>query len=141
MLLDILRHHLAFWNDEGLVSCASCRLQHPVFIVCGEQQAVGDIITVETRTIDGENALDKLRGKTAHRVDTKLHQQLFGILLPHVADGQIDDEIVIRLSPLQETLATFHVLHEVGGIAPDTVGGRHIDAGVELPARPRIILR
>ena len=74
MLLDILRHHLAFWNDEGLVSCASCRLQHPVFIVCGEQQAVGDIITVESRTIDGENTLDKLRGKTAHRVDTKLHQ-------------------------------------------------------------------
>ena len=33
----------------------------------------------------------------------------------------------------------FHVLHEVGGVAPDAVRGAHVDRGVELPARPRIV--
>ena len=56
-------------------------------------------------------------------MDTELHEQFLGVLLPHVADRQIDKKIVVGLSPLQETLAAFHILHEIGGIAPDTVSG------------------
>ena len=37
VLLDILGHHLAFWNDECLVARASCRLQPAVFIGRREQ--------------------------------------------------------------------------------------------------------
>ena len=39
-----------------------------------------------------------------------------------------------------ETLAALYILHEIRGIAPDAIGGRHVDRSIELPSRPRVIL-
>ena len=141
MLSDILGYHLALRNDEAFVARAGSRLQQTVFAGCGEQQTVGDVVAVETGSVDGQDALDELRCQTAHGVDAELHEQLAGVFLPHVANGQVDEEIVVGLAPLQETLTALDILHEVGGIAPDAVGGTHVDGGVELPARPRVVLR
>ena len=73
-------------------------------------------------------------------MDGELHQQFVGVLLPHIPDGQIDQEVVVGLSPLQETLAALHIFHELGGITPDGVRGAHVYRGIELPARPGVIL-
>ena len=74
-------------------------------------------------------------------MDGELHQEFVGLLLPHVADRQQHEKIVVGLSPLQKTLATFNVLHEVGGVAPDAVCRTHVDRGVELPSWPGVVLR
>ena len=73
-------------------------------------------------------------------MDGELHQQLVGILLPHIPDGQIDQEVVVGLPPLQETLAALHIFHELGGITPDGVRRAHVYRGIELPAWPGVIL-
>ena len=73
-------------------------------------------------------------------MDGELHKEFVGLLLPHVADGQVDKEVVVGLSPLQETLAALYIFHKVRCIPPDAVGRRHVDRGIELPSRPRIIL-
>ena len=72
-------------------------------------------------------------------MDVELHQPLLRVLMPHIADRQIHQKIIIGLPPLQELLATLDVLHEVAGIAPNGVCGRHIYGGIELPAGPRIV--
>ena len=74
-------------------------------------------------------------------MDAELHEQLACILLPGVAHGQQHEEIVVGLSPLQEALATLHILHEVRSIAPDAVRRTHVDAGVELPTGPLVVTR
>ena len=105
------------------------------------QQTLGDVVAVEAGTVDVENGFDELRCQLAHSVDRELHEQFIGVLLPHITDGQEDQEIVVGLSHLQERLTTFDIFHKVRCIAPDGVGGRHIDRGVELPARPLIVFR
>ena len=73
-------------------------------------------------------------------MDGELHQQFARVLLPHVAHGQVYQEVVVGLSLLQEALATLHILHKIRCIAPDGVRRTHVDAGIELPARPWVIL-
>ena len=118
--------------------------------------AVADIVAVVTQAIDGQDATDKLRCFLVHRVDVELHQQVLTVatvlagllvvvvaratLAPHVANGQIYQKIVIGLSQLQKTLTELNILHQIGCVAPDAIRRTHINAGIELPARPRIIL-
>ena len=71
----------------------------------------------------------------------ELHQELLGVLMPHMMNRQVDEEIIIGLSPLQETLATFDILHKIRCIAPDRIRRRHVDGGVELPTWPGVVLR
>ena len=89
-------------------------------------------------------------------MDVELHQQVLAIaavfagllvvvvaratLAPHVANGQIDQKVVVGLSQLQKTLTALNILHQIGCVAPDAVRRTHINAGIELPAWPRIIL-
>ena len=89
-------------------------------------------------------------------MDVELHQQVLAAatvlagllvivvarsaLVPHITNGQIDQEVVVRLSQLQETLTALYILHQPGCVAPDAVRGRHIYAGIELPTGPRVVL-
>ena len=100
VLSDVLWHHPALRNHKSFVSCAGRRLQHTVLIRCGEQQAVGDIVTVEAGAVDVEDGLDELRCQLSHLMDGELHQQLVGLLLPHVAHREVDEEVVVGLAPL-----------------------------------------
>ena len=85
-------------------------------------------------------------------MDVELHEQVFAQIpglavlagqtfAPHITNGQVDQEVVVRLSHLQERLTPFYILHHVGSIAPYRVGGRHVDGGVKLPSRPGVVLR
>ena len=74
-------------------------------------------------------------------MDIELHQPVLGILAPHVSYRQINQEIVVWLSPLQIGLAVGDVLHQFRSIAPDAVGRTHIHRSIELPAWPWIVLR
>ena len=74
-------------------------------------------------------------------MDGELHEELAVGLLPGIANGEQHKEVVVGLSPLQEALAAFHVLHEEGGVAPDAVGGTHVDGSVEFPSGPLVVLR
>ena len=58
------------------------------------------------------------------------------MLIPHIIDRQINKEIIIRFTHLQETLATGDIIEERRGIVPDTVRRVHIDRGVKQPSRP-----
>ena len=53
---------------------------------------------------------------------------------------QIDQEVVVGLAHLQETLTPFYVLHEEGSVAPDAVGRTHVDGSIELPPWPWVVL-
>ena len=75
-----------------------------------------------------------------HGMDVKLHQQFFVALFPHVVDRQIDQEVVVGSSHLQEALTPFYILHQEGGVTPDAVGRTHVNGGIELPSWPRVVL-
>ena len=118
--------------------------------------AIADVVAVVAEAVDGEDAADELRRLLIHRVDIELHQQVFATtavfalpfriviawasLVPHVADGQIYEEIIVGLSQLQETLTATDILHQIRCIAPDGVRRTHVDRGIESPARPRVVL-
>ena len=59
----------------------------------------------------------------------------------HVVVGQIDKQVVVGFTPLQETLATGDVCAESRHGVPLRVLRTHIDGGVELPRGPWIVLR
>ena len=136
-----LRHLSRTRDDEALVAGTGFGDEHTILIGDTHQQALGDVVAVEAGAVDSEDGLDKFRRQAAHRMDGELHEQFPWVLLPHIAYRQQDEEVIVGFSPLQERLAAFHILHEVGGIAPNRVRGRHINRGVEFPARPRIIFR
>ena len=140
MGFHLLRHVAAAGNDEGLVAGSGGCLYSTIHHLAAHQQALGDIVAIEAGLIDVEDGLDKLRCQFAHSMDGELHEQLLGVLLPHITDGQIDQEVVVGLSPLEETLAALHILHEFGCITPDGVRGAHVDRGIELPAWPWVVL-
>ena len=100
---------------------------------------VADIVAVETCTVDVKDGLYELGRFLRHRVDVELHEQVLGIVAPHVAHGQIDKEVVVGLSPLQVCLAAGDIVHQILRVAPDTVCGTHIDRGVELPSWPWVV--
>ena len=132
-------------DDECLVGGATLRFQLSVVDDDLFQQAVADIVAVIAQRVDLQDAADKLRSFLVHRVDVELHEQTFRTwfqaFLPHIAYGQIDEEVVVGLSCLQDTLAAFDIVHEERCIAPDAIGGTHVDGGIEFPAWPRIVLR
>ena len=119
--------------------------------------AVADIVAIVAEAVDAEDAPDKLRTFLVHGMDVELHEEVFpapavfalrlSIIIartadaPHVMDGQIDQEIIVGLSHLQERLAAFDILHQERGIAPNAVGGTHIDRCIEFPSGPWIMLR
>ena len=118
-----LGHVSATGYDESAIASAGFRLEHPVLEADAHQETFRYIVAVEPCTVDVEDGLYELWCQFAHLVDGELHEQLVGLLLPHVADGEVDEEVVVGLSHLQEALASLHVLHEVGCVAPDAVGG------------------
>ena len=140
MGFHLLGHVAAAGNDEGFVAGSGGSFYSAVHHLATHQQTLGDIVAIEASLIDVEDGLDKLRRQFAHSMDGELHEQLLGILLPHIANGQIDQEVVVGLSPLKETLAALHILHELGRITPDGVRRAHVDRGIELPAWPWIVL-
>ena len=140
VLPDMFGHIAAAGNDKALVARASLGDKHTVLIADTHEQPLGDVVAVEACLVDVKDRLDELGSQLAHGVDGELHEQLTRVFLPHVAHGEVDQEIVVGLSPLQETLATLHVLHEVRSVAPDAVGRAHVDRRIELPSRPFVIL-
>ena len=106
---------------------------------------VRDIVAVVAQGVDTQDAADKLRSFLVHGVDVKLHQQTFlalGVALgPHVTHGQVYQEVVVGLTPLQKTLAALDIIHQIGGITPDAVVGGHVNRGIETPSWPGIVFR
>ena len=136
----LLGHVAAAGYDECLIACATLSLQHTVFIDDIHQQALRDIVAVESCTVDIEDRLAEFGCQCSHGMDRELHEQFVGVLLPHITDREVHEEVVIRLSPLQETLTAFYILHEEWGIAPYRVGRTHIDGCIEFPSGPWVIL-
>ena len=140
MGLDGLRHVAAARDNQSAIARTGCCLEHTVFVGNPHQQAFGDVVAIKAGTVDVEDGLDEFGSQFAHAVDGELHEQLLRIFLPHVAYRQECEEVVVGLSPLQETLTALYIFHKVGGIAPDGVRGTHVYRGIELPAWPRIVL-
>ena len=89
--------------------------------------------------LDVKDALDELWCQFPHRVDGELHEQFLWLFLPHIPYGQIYKEIIIWLSPLQETLAALYILHKIRSVAPYAVCRAHVDRGIELPTWPWVV--
>ena len=141
MLDYIAWHDIVAWDDDALVAGTSSSFDHTIFKGTGAQVFVADVVTVETSLVDVENHLDKFRCFLRHGVDVELHQPVLGILAPHISYWQIDQKVVVRLSPLQIGLAVGDVLHQFRCIAPDTVGRTHIHRCIELPSWPWVVFR
>ena len=140
MLNHVAWHDVVARNDDTFVSGSGSRFNHAVFKGTRAEILVADVVAVEPCLVDVENHLDKLWCLLRHTVDVELHQPVFGILAPHISYWQINQEIVVRLSPLQIGLAVGDVFHQFRRIAPDAVGRTHIYRSIEFPAWPCIIL-
>ena len=141
MLNHVAWHDVVARNDDTFVSGSGSRFNHAVFKGTRAEILVADVVAVEPCLVDVENHLDKLWCLLRHTVDVELHQPVFGILAPHISYWQINQEIVVRLSPLQIGLAVGDVFHQFRSIAPDTVGRTHIHRSIEFPAWPCIVFR
>ena len=114
------------WDDQPLVACAGCGLQHAVGEGCPQEITVADIVAVEACLVDVEDGADEAGGFAGHRMNVELHQPFLGACAPHVPHGQIHQKIIVGLSPLQEGLASGDVGHQRRCVAPDAVVGAHV---------------
>ena len=89
---------------------------------------------------DALNSLDELRSALIHGMDVEQSNAAW-LFINHVVERQIDEEVVVGLSPLQERLAALDVLAESRHILPLRVVWCHIDRSIESPAWPFGILR
>ena len=142
MLAHRIGHYGAFIrNDKALVLLSCSGNEHSITAGRGEDILLADVIAVESSLVYLAYSLHEFRRKFVHRMDGKLHEALLrGALCPHIPYRKEREEIIVRLSPLQETLASLDIFHQFGRITPDAVGRTHIDAGIEFPSRPHIIL-
>ena len=141
VLNHVAWHDVVAWDDDALVSGSGSRFNHTVLKGTRAEILVADVVAVESCLVDVENHLDKLRCLLRHAMDIELHQPVLGILAPHISYRQINQEIIVWLSPLQIGLAVGDVLHQFRSVAPDAVGRTHIHRSIELPAWPWIVLR
>ena len=141
MSLDRFGHVATARDYQSAIACASSGFEHTVLVRHTHEQTLGDVVAVETGTVNIENGLNEIRRQLAHGVNGELHEQLVLLSAPHVAHGQKHEEVVVGLSPLQERLATLNIFHKVRSVAPDGVRRTHIDRGIELPAGPGVVLR
>ena len=141
MLNHVAWHDVVARNDDALVSGSGSCFNHTILKGTRAEVLVADVVAVESCLVDVENHLDKLRCLLRHTVDVELHQPVLGILAPHISYRQINQEVIVWLSPLQIGLAVGDVLHQFRSVAPDTVGRTHIHRSIELPAWPWIVLR
>ena len=88
MGFDRFGHLAGAGDDEAAVASAGLGDELSVLTGDAHQQALGDVVAVEAGAVDGEDGLNELRGELTHGVDGELHQQLPGVLLPHIANGQ-----------------------------------------------------
>ena len=140
MLNHVAWHDVVARNDDALVSGSGSCFNHTILKGTRAEILVADVIAVESCLVDVENHLDKFRCFLRHAVDIELHQPVLGILAPHISYWQINQEIIVWLSPLQIGLAIGDVFHQFRRIAPDAVGRTHIYRSIEFPAWPCIIL-
>ena len=142
MCFQLFRHTATARDDESAVACAGGSLEHPILVGGRHQVFVADIVAVEALFVDLEDASNKLGSLFFHRMDVELHEEVLARLLPpHVAHRQIDQEVVVGFSHLQETLTTLNILHKVGGITPDAVCGAHVHTSIEFPSWPWVVFR
>ena len=140
MLNHIAWHDVVARNDDTSVSGSGSRFNHAVLKGTRAKVLVADVVAVESCLVDVENHLDKFRCFLRHAVDIELHQPVFGILAPHISYRQINQKIIVWLSPLQIGLAVGDVLHQFRSVAPDAVGRTHIHRSIEFPSWPWIVL-
>ena len=140
VLYHVAWHDVVAGNDQRLIACSGSSFYHAVLISTRAQVLVADVVAVESGLVDIEDALDKLGSLLRHAVNVEHHEPFLGIGAPHVSYGQIHQEVVVGLSPLQIGLTVGDVFHQFGRIAPDAVGGAHVDGGIEFPSRPWIVL-
>ena len=126
MLNYIARHDVVARDDDTFVSGSGSSLYHSILKGTCAEILVADVVAVESCLVDVENHLDKLWRLLRHAVDIELHQPVLGILAPHISYRQINQEIIVWLSPLQIGLAVGDVFHQFRRIAPDAVGRTHI---------------
>ena len=100
MSLDRFGHVATARDDQSAIACAGSRFKHTVLIGHTHEQALGDVVAVESCLVDVEDGLDEFWCQFAHGMNRELHEQLLRILLPHVANGQENKEVVVGLSPL-----------------------------------------
>ena len=140
MLDYVAGHDVIARDDKTLVAGAGSGLYHAILKGTRAQVFVADIVAVESGLVDVEDGLDEFRGLLGHRVDVELHEPVLGVVAPHVSHRQIDQKVIVRLSPLQVGLAVGNILHEFRSISPNTIRRTHIHRGIKFPSRPWVVL-
>ena len=140
----------AFGNYKCFVACAALGNEHSVLYAYLCQLAVADVVAVVAQTVYSKYGTYEFRSFLIHAVNVEHHQQVVAedvflslagySFAPHIADGQIDEEVVVGLSELQERLTPLDVLHNEGSVAPDAVRRTHIHRSIEFPSWPRVVL-
>ena len=88
--------------DDGLIACSLCCYETLDIALQSHrtEQSVTDIVAVVAGPVDTQYRLYEFRRQLTHLVYGELHHQFVGMLLPHVANGQENKEVVVGLSPL-----------------------------------------
>ena len=129
------RHKAGGGHDQCLVMGSSACHQFRILAPGGLYKGIRDVIHVESAGYNRLDGLDELGRISVHLMDVE-HHHASGQFVPYIINGQVNQEIVVRLPHLEERLASGDVLEESRSIPPYRVCGRHIDAGIETPSGP-----
>ena len=98
-------------------------------------EVIRNIVHIISRTINTMHRLYKTGSTLCHLMNIE-KQQTPVLFIPHIVYRQINQEVIIRLSHLQETLATGDIIEKCRGIPPNIIRRTHINGSIELPTRP-----
>ena len=101
--------------------CLVCRAalchERLILVLKRADKVVADVINVVSAVYNLVYRLDEAWRAVLHVMYVE-HQKSAALLVPHVVDWQINEEVVVGLAPLKERLASGYVVEEVRSVAP-----------------------
>ena len=105
------RHELNVWDDDGRVVTCILHFQTIARWFRIEEIAVGNVVHVVAMLDDALDGFNKLRSTFIHGMNVEQSDAIW-LFIYHVIEWQINEKVVVGLSPLQERLAALDVLAE-----------------------------
>ena len=129
------RHELNVRNNHGVILLSIRKLHAALTWTQAAHVAVADVVHVITTADDGLDGVDEFRCTLLHAMDVE-QRHCAWLVVNHVVERKVNQEVVVGVAPLKERLATLDILAECGHRVPLRVVRSHIHARIETPAGP-----
>ena len=139
---DIVRKILDLRQNQSLVAHTTRSNDATLRIDASDvnYHAIGAIVHIVARIVDGIDRVNEARCLLGHRMDVEL-QKSARILMNDIVERHIDEQVIVGLSILHPRLDTSNIFEERRCIGPNCVDGRHLHRRIEQMTWPGSFLR